>query len=396
MNAPARVNAESLGAFGASARTLYEIGLAPIPCPGDDGKSPAGAVKGFGKWCRRPPPDWLEKMIERWPHTNVGIITRFSNKTVVDVDRPRDGTSIAALVEAMLERFGSTPLISETPSGGRHLWYQRSSDRDFLRLDGMAVDVRSDGVIIVPPSVRLGGEFTGRPYRFISGGWSDLDRLTHIRPGALTAAHSANAALTPLRSVTEGRRNDTLFKLALFEARYVDDADTHLDKVRTINDGFLPPLDDTEVVRVARSAWDYQRRGLNWSGKQARVTVTRERVDVMAADPDAFMLLLKLQLKYGAHCARGEAFPASPEWLARDDFMGTGWGHGKYRDCLRRLVDRSELIVIETGGRKPGDPRLYRLGPTHVLKATETGGIVTRHPAPAAAAPLRLAGGGSR
>lgn len=40
--------------FADAAMALAERGLAVIPCPGDVGKSPRGAIRGFHRW-KRPP-----------------------------------------------------------------------------------------------------------------------------------------------------------------------------------------------------------------------------------------------------------------------------------------------------------------------------------------------------
>ena len=100
--------------FAENALQLAEMGLAVIPCPGDDGKSPRGAVRGFDKWKRPLRADALGRMMSRFPAANIGIVTSASAVTVVDVDGDDD------LAKEMLERCGNTPLITRTPSGVIH------------------------------------------------------------------------------------------------------------------------------------------------------------------------------------------------------------------------------------------------------------------------------------
>ena len=78
-----------------------------------DGKQPT-AYK-WGNWKRRPGSEFLADMIMTHPDANVGNLTGpMSETTVVDVDDPD-------LVGTAIERFGNTPVISRTPSGGVHL-----------------------------------------------------------------------------------------------------------------------------------------------------------------------------------------------------------------------------------------------------------------------------------
>jgi len=126
-----------IGPFALSATDLYRRGLTPVPCPSNNGKSVKGAVRGHGSWRRRPPTEWLDKMIRDWPNANVGIVTGLSGVTVVDVDRP------GALAHTLIARCGNTPLKTRTPSGGTHLWYRGAGERcGSLRHEGMNVDIK--------------------------------------------------------------------------------------------------------------------------------------------------------------------------------------------------------------------------------------------------------------
>jgi hypothetical protein len=341
-----------IGPFGCAAMDLYRLGLMPLPCPSDDGKSVKGAVRGYGKWRRRAPLSWITKMMERWPTANVGIHTRLSNVTVVDVDDP-------ALIDAMIVRFGETPLKTRTPSGGMHLWYRRSDDADhnLRKTEGLPVDVRSNGIIVVPPSIRPCGKHAGRGYEFVEGSWDDLARLPEVQAGSLAANRVSPSEPARLRAVSEGWRNDTLFRLLLRHARQCDDKIALQDVGDTINDNFDPPLPLSEVTKTVESAWNYEVTGRNWAGIEAKVQLTSSMIEVLTSHksgPDATVLYLKLRL---ANSSRPN-FAASSKAMARGQVI-PGWAHGRYRNALYALSEIGLLTVIHEGGQGTGDPRLF-------------------------------------
>jgi hypothetical protein len=83
----------------------------------------------------------------------------------------------------------------------------------------LAVDLRSNGVIVVPPSIRPSGKYAGSCYEFIQGSWDDLTRLTKVRPGSLPASRASVRKGHHLRAVREGWRNETLFRQLLRRCR---------------------------------------------------------------------------------------------------------------------------------------------------------------------------------
>jgi len=330
--------------------------MMPLPCPSDQGKSDEGAVKGYGRWRKRAPLAWIEKMMERWPAENVGILTRLSGVTVVDVDDP-------VLVDAMIARFGNTPLKTRTPSGGTHLWYRRSDDADHnLRAsEGLAVDLRSNGVIVVPPSIRPSGEYAERRYEFIKGSWDDLARLPKVRPGSLPGSRAPVRKGDRLGAVREGWRNETLFRQLLRHARHCDDKSALQDVATTINDDFDPPLPPAEVTKIVGSAWTYQLEGRNWVGTEAKVQLNASEIGLLITHKngsDAALLYLKLRL---ANWER-RIFAVSAKGMVRNQVI-PGWAHGRYRSAAHSLVEIGLLVVVHQGGQGTGDPRLFTFPP---------------------------------
>src|SRR5262245_30433136 len=110
--------------FADLAFVLAERGLAVIPCPGEDGKSPRGAVAGYHRWKKRPGPDMIRRFAAEYGDANIGVITSLSGLTIADVDEAgKDVDKIVSLA-------GDTPLQTRTPSGGLHLWYRSSGERN--------------------------------------------------------------------------------------------------------------------------------------------------------------------------------------------------------------------------------------------------------------------------
>ena len=116
----------------------------------------------------------------------------------MDVDEPE-------LVETMLERFGDTPLITRTPSGGAHLWYRKVGEVKSSTLGpSLAVDIKADGgQVIVPPSFN---RQSGVPYEFERGSWDDLTRLPPFRKEALDGLEPSTKSSSPCEDPDRRRR----------------------------------------------------------------------------------------------------------------------------------------------------------------------------------------------
>ncbi len=90
----------------------------------------------------------MRQLVERFPNANIGIVTGLSNLTIVDIDDPN-------LVDDMLLRFGETPIITQSPSRGAHLWYTSTGERNAnLRVSAnLPVDIKGKGgILVIPPS----------------------------------------------------------------------------------------------------------------------------------------------------------------------------------------------------------------------------------------------------
>ena len=268
-------------------KSLYAHGLMPIPCSADDD----GKVPGvrWSQWTRRPGVRAVTRLAERFSTENVGIITGLSNVTIIDVDDPRMS------IPDVARRFGATPMITKTPSGGRHHWYRATNERcSNMRTQGLPIDVKGlGGFVVVPPSIRPSGVHAGKRYEFLDGGWADLARLPRLKPGALPESPAISPPTT-----REGQRNDRLFRTLMAHARACDSLDALLDVASYENERFMPPLPHAEVIKAAASAWSYEQRGSNFAGGGSGVFVARAAIDALVkhrrgADAMAMLVILR-------------------------------------------------------------------------------------------------------
>ena len=141
----------------------------------------------------------LRQLVLRFPEANVGILTGLSRIFVVDIDQ-------AHLAEDMIRRFGATPLMVETPSGGIHLYYRASGERcgDLRRTEQLPVDLKGiGGFVVVPPSVRPSGQHAASS----TGSWKAHGRTLPGCPPS-SPAQLASARHSPARAARffTGRR----------------------------------------------------------------------------------------------------------------------------------------------------------------------------------------------
>lgn len=342
--------------YGEAALELYRRGLFPIPCGGDDGKQPTG-IKGWQRM-KRPPRMVIERLAVKHAALNVGAVMGAESRcTVIDVDEP-------AHVDLVHERFGDSPLITRTPRGGVHLWYRHDGEGcGDLRGEGLNVDVKGQGgQVIVPPSYN---RVNGRPYEFMRGSWDDLARLPKIRGGGPMLGKRLEPAPTtgivvPVATIAEGKRNNTLFKKLLREAKTAASQHDLLERAYELNAASCnPPLPTEEVGRIATRVWTMQAEGQNWSGKEQRVFSYKREVEALAAQPhggDAFLMLAALKL---AHEAHGKPFAIAPKAMSRARVLP--WSVERLRKARDTLQAAGCVRLMRRGGRRAGDAHQFQL-----------------------------------
>ena len=343
-----------VGAFGGHALALLAVGLYPIPCGGPDTKSPA---LNFRNWPDIPSADTIAALAadRRFAPAEVGILTGRGRHPVVvlDVD---DVTQLPELIAL----FGRTPLMIETPSGGRHLYYAFSGETGRnLRRAGFKADIKGyNGFVVAPPSRRRAtSQRPGGAYRIVSGGWRDLRHLPRMREEAWndirvrprwkasgTTTLRSPGADHPKRPFEAGTRNDALFRAGLRTARRVRSEIELEAAMADLNHATCrPPLDPVEVERIAASAWRYETEGQNWSGTGG-VSFARHEIDAIG-DADALWLLVHLEFLHGA---RDTPFALQFRRMAAEDSI-RGLGDHRLRKAAQRLEKSGFLIRCHAG-----------------------------------------------
>lgn len=346
------------GPFAMAAEELWRQGFIPLPCPMNDGygKKPGVRFKDI-----KSHPDFrvIKGWIARFADANVAVLPGMRGLTVVDLDD-------ISLMPNVIRRFGETPLITSTPSNGRHLWYRSSGERcsNLRQREGLAIDIKGlGGIVVVPPSRRLTGPHAGRVYAFERGTTSDVEGLPTLRPGSLRDNNAWTMSQlsetgTGIR-ISPGSRNKDVFRSLLRDAPFCSIYGDLLDCANGHNSNCEPPLSEDEVSGICKSVWNYQRDGRNFVGLAQRVYIATEELDALArksGGSDALMLLLSLRR---AHWNR-PVFAASPDAMARHS-MVPGWANSphRYRRALLALVEVGLLSIVHRGGRGPRDPRIF-------------------------------------
>ena len=202
-----------------------------------------------------------------------------SQITALDVDSPDE-----AILAGALNCHGDTPFIVRT-GGGYHAYYSYAGERRLIRpYHDKPIDILGGGFVVAPPSVSQKGT-----YQIISGTLDDLANLPPIHV-------VLDGLRVEVQTISEGKRNDTLFLFALEQARHSGTYDTLLDVIRTRNMDCEPQLTDDVLISIAKSAWRYEREGRNLVGCGRSVVTPHSVIDeLIEENQDAFVLLTLLQ-----------------------------------------------------------------------------------------------------
>ena len=333
-----------MGVFGEWQPLYAEAGLVTFPVD-IDRKAPA--VGNYLKAGHRASAEWATKFADA---SALGIACGKKNRlTVLDIDEPCENL----LADAMA-MFGPSPVLARTASGKFHAYYRHSGEGRKIRnvIEGRNVDVLGAGMAIAPPSEGAKGR-----YEFIQGSLADFGNLP-VMQGLVPEP----VAISPGGEViTEnGKRNDTLFKLCLREARSVPDGDALRAFALSINtSGAWEPLPFDEVLRTASGAWGKQANGTNWVGSEPKVILQASEIDrlflpadgvVSGSAQDAMVLLTLLRrLHFG-----------KPSFFCANEFRRRfGWSLPKFQLARKFLIDSGCLSMVRHASRDNG-AALYR------------------------------------
>ena len=349
------------GTFEASAEYFYQLGLYPFPV---NDKVPA--IKG---WQKRRGLETTVSLASKFPDANIGIPTGHNTGiTVLDLDD-------ASQLEAAIKRFGDTPLIFGTPSGGYHLVYRHNGERcPNIRVQlGIDADLKGQGGFIVGPgSVRQDGQHAGKKYEVYCGSLTDFDpnSLPTIKPEALNVSDlpPANCGsvvqLDPRargRIAGTGYRQTDIFDHCRYQAPGCQSEEDLVAAAVLRNSQFEVPLSDQEVRRTAVHVWrDYHLTGRNYVGSKGCAQLPYELIMRLAAEthgPIALHLYAFLKTRHGARTV--------PFAVCATEMTGKSlpWPVKKIDKARRLLCEIGALVCVRQGGLAEGGktvPSLYR------------------------------------
>jgi hypothetical protein len=227
-----------------------------------------------------------------------------SNLTIGDMD-----SSDENVVADLLQRHGQSPIIARTASKRFHAYYRHNGEPRKIRLHGDDVpfDLLGGGMAVAPPSrLAKGG------YEFIQGSLDDLDRLPTIKgiEAILKAPDFVpdgvydydNADVHDEEDsiwVRIGQRNKLIFNDCMRRAPYLDSLQALIAEAIDYYENYCDrslPMEEQELVKIAKSAWRYTVNGDNRFGQHGFWAPTSDFADMVLKDSDAFALLAYLRM----------------------------------------------------------------------------------------------------
>jgi Bifunctional DNA primase/polymerase, N-terminal/Primase C terminal 1 (PriCT-1) len=195
----------------------------------------------------------------RWPDANIGIATGpESGIFVLDVDG-EDGQASLKLLEAdePLPQTLRALTGRRGQSGERtgfHLYFNCAVGTNLNNkagLLGKGLDIRAAGTCVVAPPSR---HSSGLRYEWAQ----EVSAIVDAPPWLIAMASKTVSISTPTLetgSIYEGERDDRLFRLAAKWRRASATEDDLVNRLRGVNHRLCkPPLDDSQVLKIARSA----------------------------------------------------------------------------------------------------------------------------------------------
>lgn len=249
-----------------AARYYADHGMRVLPC------LQGGKVPLISGWPERATADvaTLRAWWASLPDANIGLLTGPDGFDVLDVDVRDRGSGWAAL--ASLQAAGLTSSASglvATPSGGRHLYFQGSTQRSSA-IRALLLDFKAaGGFVVAPPSViEVDGARLG--YRWLDfrqdGGaldWAAVVRaLSRPGPGlgptrrhpTLSLVRSRRSLVDVVERAQPGTRNGTLFWAACRAVEAGEDPTTLIGAARRAG------LSAEEAIATIASARRTERR----------------------------------------------------------------------------------------------------------------------------------------
>ena len=313
-----------------------ELGLISIPV--DREKRPR--VKGWKKLGI----ESYRKLLIAHADANIALLDGTRGGLIrVDIDD-------AKLLNECLERFGETPVITKTPSGGFHLFYRSNGEKRMLGVEGKKIDILgSGGYGLVPGSMTDAGA-----YEFIEGSLIDLGgSLPHMKAVPRMKAVPQPRSVVPKQMREGDGRNTVLFDFLRNKAQQCKGDVELIALANTLNNDFAEPLSASEVRQIAGSVWRYvQEDRLLVKGCEPSTMITKSINDLLSAKE--LKLFLELTFAHGAKNGR-------PFVLAQQAAKAFGMSVHSLRSAQAGLHAKGFIEVLQRGEYGKRQPTIVRL-----------------------------------
>lgn len=278
----------------------------------------------------------------------LGFMTNARNRiAVLDFDSRDERGFADALV-----RHGDTPLKVRTASGKWHAYYRHNGELRDTRAfgkgsDAPPIDILGIGGYVVAPGSVIPGTGT---YEIIEGSLDEIHSLPDMRNLPLHVYGKQDVVMSP-ETIPEGKRNDTLWRQCMREARRLNSFDALLVSARTFNEACSPPLDDGDVVMITQSAWSYEEKGLNHFGQHG-CSISAAEYDELMSQPDGLVVVGLLSF------LRRHQGPWAEFWCVNE-------GVAQKLKCPAKRVANARRRLVALGYIKPtkragrGSPALF-------------------------------------
>lgn len=325
------------GTFAAWQPRYAEAGIATFPV-----RNKRPAVKGYLKLGKT----LSSELVAKFPDDEqFGFACKPNGITVLDIDTPDERVLRDALSE-----FGPTPVIIRSGSGNHQAWYRHNGEGRQIRPDpNQPIDILGNGFVVAPPSAGKKG-----PYELIQGSLDDVRSLPVMRRSASPLPGPRLVVGANDDRVQAGKRNDTLWRLCMRQARSCQRIEELMQAAVQLNHStFYEPLSDVEVLGIVASAWSKQILGENWFGGGQRLVLDYADVDgLMSMDPDGFLLLTRIKRHHwGREFAVANAMHKT--------MPGGGWRRERFTAARKRLEQLGEIVMVRPQSRTR--PAVYRL-----------------------------------
>jgi Bifunctional DNA primase/polymerase, N-terminal/AAA domain len=208
--------------------------------------------------------DQIRKWHSRYPNANWAVATgRASGIFVIDIDVKNDKNGLDSWKKLKATFSSLVPTLgAKTPSGGKHYYYAYpKSGTVKSKIEFLAgMDIKGDGgyVLLAPSNI-------GKPYS-----WMDLDVSIQNAPELLMRFLTIGAAALPPIHVSEGSRNEQIFKYSLSLKKLGVKIEDATDFVKLAAQLTLPLFPESEALACLKSA--YGAHGYGVGGESLKLT----------------------------------------------------------------------------------------------------------------------------